>query len=191
VPVPVELQQELYTAMRRPLANVSEAPSCFCIKNELCQQHTTYEPTIDEMIVLVEDQISEINKDESSVETNLEFIYSTLESILLTRRDTFKEQLTRYYKQKDTEVMHLRERLQSMESSKSRARETGGSDRQSILKQSRFGASRQTTKSVAQEPMQQVLKDRDEARSKLVEMQAELDSARSEWERMSKQVQAQ
>jgi len=70
------------------------------------------------MILLVEGQISEINKDESSVENNLEFIYSTLESILLTRRDTFKEQLTRYYKEKDTEVKQLRQRIKSIESSR-------------------------------------------------------------------------
>jgi hydroxymethylpyrimidine/phosphomethylpyrimidine kinase len=104
--------------MRTPLSNIKDAPSCFCSKYELCKKHTTYEPNIEEMILLVEAQISEINKDESSVENSLEFIYSTLESILLTRRDTFKEQLTRYYKEKDTEVKQLRQRIKSIESSR-------------------------------------------------------------------------
>lgn len=67
------------------------------------------------MIELVEGQIEEINKDETSFEQNLQFIQTSLESVLFSRRDTFKEQLTRFYKEKDTEVHELQERLKSME----------------------------------------------------------------------------
>jgi hypothetical protein len=67
------------------------------------------------MITLVETQIDEINKDEQSFDANLDFIQQTLESILITRRDTFKEQLTRYYKEKDDEVRAIQEKLKALE----------------------------------------------------------------------------
>lgn len=67
------------------------------------------------MITLVESQIDEINKDEQSFDANLDFIQQTLESILITRRDTFKEQLTRYYKEKDDEVRAMQEKVRVME----------------------------------------------------------------------------
>lgn len=72
-------------------------------------------PTIDEMITLVEEQIVEINKDEQSFDANLDFIHETLESILITRRDTFKEQLTRFYKEKDDEVRAMKDKVKIME----------------------------------------------------------------------------
>ena len=45
-----------------------------------------------------------LNKDENSIEENLDFIGKSLESILLTRRDTFKEQITRAYASKEEEL---------------------------------------------------------------------------------------
>jgi len=43
------------------------------------------------MIELLGDQVDALNKDETSIEENLDFIGKSMEVILLSRRDTFKE----------------------------------------------------------------------------------------------------
>lgn len=56
-----------------------------------------FEPTIESMIEILGDQIDSLNKDETSMEQNLDFLGKSMEAILLSRRDTFKEQITRAY----------------------------------------------------------------------------------------------
>jgi len=43
------------------------------------------------MIGLLEGQIASLNKDEKSLDDNLDFIGKSMDTILLSRRDTFKE----------------------------------------------------------------------------------------------------
>lgn len=43
------------------------------------------------MIGLLEGQIGTLNKDEKSLDDNLDFIGKSMDTILLSRRDTFKE----------------------------------------------------------------------------------------------------
>jgi hypothetical protein len=66
------------------------------------------------MIDLLETQIDGINLDERSIEENIDFMSEAVESILITRRDSFKEQMTRLYKDKDDEVLSLRDRINQM-----------------------------------------------------------------------------
>ena len=113
--IPEIFKDTLIAGAKKPIERSEDAPSCFCETNEICQQHALYLPSIDDMITLVEGQIDEINKDERSFDVNLDFIHQTLESILITRRDTFKEQLTRYYKEKDDEVRAMNEKVRVME----------------------------------------------------------------------------
>jgi hypothetical protein len=113
--IPEEFKDCIINGTKQLLDDIDQAPSCFCNRNEVCKQHAVYYPTIPVMIELVSGQIDEINKDETSFEQNLDFIQQSLESILFSRRDTFKEQLTRYYKSKDAEVHELQERINSME----------------------------------------------------------------------------
>ena len=43
------------------------------------------------MIEILEEQVDTLNKDETSMEQNLDFLGKSMEAILLSRRDTFKE----------------------------------------------------------------------------------------------------
>lgn len=67
------------------------------------------------MIGLIEEQITTLNKDEQSLDDNLNFIGKSMDSILLSRRDTFKEQITRAYAQKNEEVEFYKKRCEQME----------------------------------------------------------------------------
>jgi len=67
------------------------------------------------MIELLETQISNLNKDERSLEENLDFIGKSMDSVLLSRRDTFKEQITRAYATKEEELEFYRNRCEDME----------------------------------------------------------------------------
>ncbi len=67
------------------------------------------------MIGLIEEQISTLNKDEQSLDENLNFIGKSMDSILLSRRDTFKEQITRAYAQKNEEMEFYKKRCEQME----------------------------------------------------------------------------
>ena len=43
------------------------------------------------MIEILEEQVQALNKDETSMEQNLDFLGKSMDAILLSRRDTFKE----------------------------------------------------------------------------------------------------
>ena len=73
------------------MSNTNDAPSCFCDKTGVCEKHTKFEPTIESMIVLLEEQIGSLNKDEKALEENLDFVGKSMDAILFSRRDTFKE----------------------------------------------------------------------------------------------------
>lgn len=67
------------------------------------------------MIELLGDQVDALNKDETSIEENLDFIGKSMEVILLSRRDTFKEQITRAYAAKENDIDQLKKRCENME----------------------------------------------------------------------------
>ena len=89
--LPPDFQNSTLTGFKNVISNQSAVPSCFCEKQGVCQKHAKFEPTIDSMIGLLEDQIGELAKDEKSLEENLDFIGKSMDAIIFSRRDTFKE----------------------------------------------------------------------------------------------------
>ena len=67
------------------------------------------------MIDLLTTQIEDINADEQRLEGSLDFVGQSMESILLTRKDTFKEQITRAYAEKDDVLNEYKIRVEKME----------------------------------------------------------------------------
>ena len=72
-------------------------------------------PTIDTMVDLLEVQINEINADEQRIGDNLDFVSKSMESVLITRKDTFKEQINRAYAKKDDELTEAKMKIADME----------------------------------------------------------------------------
>lgn len=90
--LPVQFQQSTLTGFKNVMSNSDDAPSCFCEKGQgVCEKHTKFEPTIESMIMLLEEQIGSLNKDEKALEENLDFVGKSMDAILFSRRDTFKE----------------------------------------------------------------------------------------------------
>ena len=100
----MQFQNSTLTGFKNVMQDSSEAPSCFCEKQGVCEKHTKFEPTIESMITLLEEQIGSLNKDEKALEDNLEFVGKSMDAILFSRRDTFKEQITRAYATKEEEL---------------------------------------------------------------------------------------
>ena len=94
-----------------------DVPSCFCEKEAgvHCQKHAQFEPTVETLIELLEEQVDELNKDEKSLDENLDFLGKSMNTILLSRRDTFKEQITRAYATKEEELDSYKKRCEEME----------------------------------------------------------------------------
>ena len=69
--IPDEFKDCIIAGAKQLVDDISEAPACFCTTKEICKQHAVYRPSIGDMIELVEGQIEEINKDETSFEQNL------------------------------------------------------------------------------------------------------------------------
>ena len=67
------------------------------------------------MLVLLEEQVGQLNKDEKSLEGNLDFIGKSMDVILLSRKDTFKEQITKAYAQKENDLDYYKKRVEEME----------------------------------------------------------------------------
>ena len=49
------------------------------------------------------------------MEQNLDFLGKSMDAILLSRRDTFKEQITRAYANKEQDLDYYRKRCEEME----------------------------------------------------------------------------
>jgi len=49
------------------------------------------------MMELLEGQIMDIQNDETRLEQSLDFVAQALDGVILSRKDTFKEQITRLY----------------------------------------------------------------------------------------------
>ena len=63
----------------RKLTDQNLAPSCFCEKKgRKCEKHTKFEPTIQTMLDLLEDQVQVLNDDEQRIANNMEFIDKSL-----------------------------------------------------------------------------------------------------------------
>ena len=90
-------------------------PACFCVKSGICKKHSVFMPTIDTMVDLLEVQINEINADEQRIGDNLDFVSRSMESVLITRKDTFKEQINRAYAKKDDELTEAKMKIADME----------------------------------------------------------------------------
>ena len=56
-----------------------------------------------------------LNKDEKSLDENLDFIGKSMNAILLSRKDTFKEHITRAYALKEFDAEYYKERCEEME----------------------------------------------------------------------------
>lgn len=67
------------------------------------------------LIELLEDQIDSLNKDEKSIDENLDFLGKSMDAIILSRKDTFKEKISRAYEQKDREVDQLNMKIMELE----------------------------------------------------------------------------
>ena len=113
--LPSMFQKSTLTGFKNLKESGTGVPSCFCEKQGVCKKHTQFEPTIESMIELLEEQVTQLNKDERSLEDNLDFIGKSMESILLSRRDTFKEQITRAYASKEEELEFYKSRCEEME----------------------------------------------------------------------------
>lgn len=74
-----------------------------------------YEPTIETMIELLGDQVDQLNFDEDLVSKNLDFIEKSVESAIISRKDTFKEQMTRAYADKQDQVDEWKNRCSLFE----------------------------------------------------------------------------
>jgi len=60
------------------------------------------------MIALIEEQIGDVSKDEKSMGDNLGFLGRAMDTIIFSRKDTFKEQINRAYASKEDELVHFR-----------------------------------------------------------------------------------
>ena len=89
--LPEKFRNTTLTGFKNAMGPTSEAPSCFCEKQGVCQKHGKFEPTVESMIEILEEQVQALNKDETSMEQNLDFLGKSMDAILLSRRDTFKE----------------------------------------------------------------------------------------------------
>ena len=67
------------------------------------------------MLELIEEQVNFLNKDEQSLGENLDFIGRSMEAIVLSRTDTFKEHIVRAYVAKEEELEHYKKRCEDME----------------------------------------------------------------------------
>lgn len=160
----------------------------------------------------MEGQISEINKDEQSIEQNLEFISQCVQTILITRKDSFKEQLTKYYKEKDDEVFSLKEQLKDMENNDKLFEAMRNellraeTDNKTLKKQltNIQSANTQKAHSLQSEVEKvreiiendhnthlKVLKERDQAIQIIKTLKEELHSTKSEWNKVSKEAKQQ
>lgn len=92
-----KFQESTLSGYRAPLKNTDNAPACFCCKNTVCEEHTKLEPNMETMMELLEGQIMDIQNDETRLEQSLDFVAQALDGVILSRKDTFKEQITRLY----------------------------------------------------------------------------------------------
>lgn len=67
------------------------------------------------MIGILEEQVNSLNKDEKSLDENLDFIGKSMDTILLSRKDTFKEHITRVYAKKEADLEFYKARCELME----------------------------------------------------------------------------
>lgn len=67
------------------------------------------------MIAILEEQVETLNKDEQSLDANLDFIGKSMDTILFSRKDTFKEHITKAYAKKESELEFYKERCEQME----------------------------------------------------------------------------
>lgn len=97
------------------LDGVVEYPSCFCKGNgPVCEEHGTTEPSVLSVLQLIDKQIQEINADEIEMEENLGFVADSLNDVLLSRKDTFKEKLVLAYQDKDDELKEADQKIDTM-----------------------------------------------------------------------------
>ena len=92
-----------------------EYPSCFCKgKGPICAEHGTGQPSILGVLDLIEKQMQDINSDEIEMERNLGFVADSLNDVLLSRKDTFKEKLVLAYQDKHDEVRDANAKIDTM-----------------------------------------------------------------------------
>ena len=86
------------------------------------------------MIALLEDQIGDVAKDETSLGENGAFLEKAMNTIILSRKDTFKEKITRAYATKEEELAHYKQRCENLES-REQAYETNERQREELALQ--------------------------------------------------------
>lgn len=62
------------------------------------------------MLELLGDQVEKLNADEDLVSKNLDFIEKSVDSAIISRKDTFKESMTRAYADKEDQVEEWKEK---------------------------------------------------------------------------------
>lgn len=113
--LPHQFRDTTLTGFKSKLGVNSEAPSCFCEKKGICLKHNQFQPTIESVIELLEEQVQSLNRDEKSLDENLDFIGKSMNTILFSRKDTFKEQITRAYVSKECDAEYYKNRCEEME----------------------------------------------------------------------------
>ena len=102
---------------RQKLTDMSLLPTCFCDRpqGQNCPKHSKFEPTVEELIFLLEDQVNVINDDEQRIGESLDFLGKSMDTIMFSRKDTFKEQINRAYANKDEELEYYKNKCHIME----------------------------------------------------------------------------
>ena len=115
-PVITDFSKSMISGFRSRLQQTSDLkPACFCQKSGVCKKHTLFEPTLETMIDLLDTQVQDINADEKRLDDNLDFVARSMESVLITRKDTFKSQITKAYADKEDELTEYKQLVADME----------------------------------------------------------------------------
>ena len=101
------------TGFKTKISPKSTLPSC--VNETQRAKHSKFEPTVDSILELIEEQVFSLNKDEQSLDGNLDFIGKSMQAIVLSRTDTFKEHIIRAYVAKEEELETYKNKCEGME----------------------------------------------------------------------------
>ena len=64
--IPEQFRNTTLTGFKTLISPKTTLPSCFCENQRaaVCQKHSKFEPTVDSMLELIEEQVFSLNKDE-------------------------------------------------------------------------------------------------------------------------------
>jgi len=89
-------------------------PACFCVKDDICINHTEAEPRIETMLDLIESQMETLLLDEMAMVDNLQMIQKTSDNLMTSRKDTFKDILMGEYRSRQDDINSLESKVAHM-----------------------------------------------------------------------------